>query len=126
VAEKLTRREFVVGGAAVAAAVALPQVAFPKSNRIAIWRLQPLGVCSGGTTACRTCASYDGHTLFPTEKAANGNRAHIGCDCCLQQGTIDYGGYVALFGPPGDLKAYRVDTRSREVAAILKQHPPLF
>ena len=65
-------------------------------------------------------------SYFPTSKAADGNRAHPGCDCCIAAGTIQYGTYVALFGNPAGLTRYRVDTRDRRTQAILKNNPPRF
>jgi hypothetical protein len=132
VESRLTRRTLIATGAAAASAIAFPTLArgakggVPSRKLVAVYRLTPSGPCGGGADgACRACVSHDSHSLFPTAKAADGNRAHVGCNCCVQAGKLDQGAYVALFGP-GGTRAYRVDTRSRNVAAILKQSPPAF
>jgi hypothetical protein len=70
--------------------------------------------------------NHDRWSLFPTRKAANGNRAHIGCNCCIVEGTIGLGTYLALFGNPKRLESYRADLRSARTRAILKRHLPIF
>ncbi len=122
--ERLTRRTFVAGGAAAAGTVAWPLTALAAPKTASIYRLET--GCGDGSCACAACRSHDAHSLFPTSKAADGNRAHPGCNCLIRKGTIGYGTSVALFGDPAHLRAYRVDTRARWAQALLKQHPPRF
>jgi hypothetical protein len=126
----LTRRSFIARGGTALAALSFPALAAARRaapKTLAIYRLDPHSEhCGGGVGSCRACVSYAGSSLFPTPKAAAGNRAHIGCDCCVVAGTIDYGTYVALFGNPGQLTRYRADTRDRRAQSILKKHPPQF
>jgi hypothetical protein len=121
---RLTRGRFLAGGAAVAGALAWPARLLAAPKTTAIYRLET--GCGDGSCACGACRRHDRYSLFPSSKAANGNRAHVGCNCLISKGSIDYGTYVALFGNPAHLRAYRVDTRWPWVQAILKQHPPRF
>jgi hypothetical protein len=120
----LTRRSFIAGGATVAGALAVPArlLAGPKTTDV--YKLDT--GCGHGSCACNACFYHDMYSLFPSWKAANGNRAHIGCNCLIKKGSLDYGTYVALFGNPAHLRSYRADTRWTWVQAILKQHPPKF
>ena len=126
----MTRRGFVARGGAALAALALPAAAVARRaspKTLAIYRLDPNSAhCGGPVGSCAACVSYAARSLFPTSKAAGGNRAHVGCDCCVIAGTLDYGTYVALFGNPRQLTRYRADTRDRRTQAILEQHPPRF
>lgn len=119
-AKRLTRRRLLSAGAAAAGALAIPTVARAKPKTELIFKLVPNGA------TCRGCASHDEASLFPTAKAANGNRAHIGCNCTIARGTVDHGTFVALFGPPDDFRSYRADRRSTRTQAILKNHEPTF
>src|SRR5262245_11065850 len=116
----LTRRSFLAVGAGAAAAVAVPARLLAASKTTAIYRLDP------ANPVCHSCVLHDTNSLFPNPKAADGNRAHIGCNCPVKKGTIDTGTFVALFGKPEHLRAYRVDKRWPWVKAILSQHPPSF
>jgi hypothetical protein len=126
----MTRRGFVARGGAALAALALPAAAVARRatpKTVAIYRLDPNSEhCGGGVGSCKVCATWAGRSFFPTAKAAAGNRVHVGCDCCVIAGTIDYGTYVALFGNPKQLTRYRADMRDRRTQSILKQHPPRF
>ncbi|MGE5272901.1 MAG: hypothetical protein ACM3QU_03895 [Verrucomicrobiota bacterium] len=116
----LNRRRLLASGAAAAGALAIPTVARAKPKTQSIFKL----VANGAT--CRACLSHDAASLFPTAKAANGNRAHVGCNCTVVQGSIDYGTFVALFGDPHELRSYRADLRSTRNEAIIKNHEPVF
>jgi hypothetical protein len=116
----LTRRRLLSSGAAAAGALAIPAVGRAKPKSQAIFKLVP----NGGT--CHSCVDHDRFSLFPSWKAANGNRAHIGCNCKIVKGTVDKGTFVALFGSPDDLRSYRADRRSTRTRAILKNHEPSF
>jgi len=116
----LTRRQLVSAGAAAAGALAIPTVARAKPKTQYIFKLAPNGA------TCPACVNHDNASLFPTAKAANGNRAHIGCNCKIVRGTVDYGTFVALFGAPDDFRSYRADRRSTRTRAILKNHEPTF
>lgn len=123
----LTRRAFLVRGAAVTGALAFPHVALGDPKTIAVYRLDPRdSKCGGGKCACNACISHDANSLFPTAEAANGNRAHTGCNCRIVQGSLHYGTYVALFGNPRHLSSYRADLRSARNQAVLKNHAPQF
>jgi hypothetical protein len=115
-----SRRRLVASGAAAVGALALPSVGRAARKSQPVFKLVPNGA------TCRACLHHDGPSLFPTAKAANGNRAHIGCNCRIVQGVADFGTFVALFGNPGDLRAYRADRRSTRTQAILKNHEPVF
>jgi hypothetical protein len=119
-----TRRGFLARAGAVAAALALPLRAFAAPKTTPIYKLDT--GCGNGSCACNACFDYDTHSLFPTQKAADGNRAHIGCNCLIVQGSIQSGAYVSLFGDPNHLANYRVDTRSPRVQALLRKHPAQF
>lgn len=112
------------------AAVAFPGLASARSGSAktaAVYRLDPHSEsCGGGIGSCQACAAHDSHSLFPSAKAADGNRAHNGCDCCILGGLIHYGTYVALFGNPEHLTRYRADTRDHRTQELLKKHPPEF
>jgi hypothetical protein len=127
--EVISRRRFVARGA-VAVALAAPALALGKKRRPAthaVYRLDPRSErCGHGAGSCKNCERYDRNLLFPTRKAANGNRAHKGCNCCIQRGKLHYGTYVALFGNPKKLKRYRADKRTKRVKALLKKHPAVF
>jgi hypothetical protein len=130
-AKELTRGGFVARGAAAVGVVAVPALsrvkrasAAPKT--IAVYRLDPHSEkCGGNKGACNACVQHDTNSLFPTAKAADGNRAHPGCDCCVVAGTLEFGTYVALFGNPKELHSYRADLRSPRVRAVLKGHAPV-
>jgi hypothetical protein len=126
----LTRRGLLGRGAAGLAALAFPGLASARkvgAKTAAVFRLDPRSErCGGGLGSCAACAAHDAYSLFPSTKAANGNRAHNGCDCCVVAGTLHYGTYVALFGNPDHLTRYRADTRDHRTQALLKQHPPRF
>jgi hypothetical protein len=118
----LTRRRFLAAGAGAAAAAALPTKALALPKTADIYKLDE----TFNPPACDLCVLYDTNSLFPSEKAANGNRAHARCNCGIKKGKIDAGTFVALFGKPEHLRAYRVDMRWPWVKAILSQHPPSF
>jgi hypothetical protein len=124
-AEKtLTRQKLLVTGAGAVGALAIPRVARggapkPKQQQ-PVFKLVPNG------HTCKACEKHDTSSLFPTAKAANGNRAHVGCNCSVVEGTMDYGTFVALFGNPKKLESYRADLRSARNRAVLKNHEPVF
>src|SRR5438093_5593031 len=113
----LTRRSFLARSGAVFGALSLPALARARTQETAgIYKLARNG------PTCVACGRQDTKKLFPTRKAANGNRAHIGCNCRIVEGTIDRRGYDLLFGPgAGNRKpVYSVDRRTRSVHAILE------
>ena len=123
----LTRKKLLATGAGALGALAIPRAARsagPPANaspkQQAVYKLVPNG------PTCKACAKHDANTLFPTKKAANGNRAHTACNCKIVEGTMDYGTYVALFGNPKQLTRYRIDLRDPRNQAVLKNHAPLF
>jgi hypothetical protein len=126
----LTRRGLLGRGAAGVAALAFPGLAAArkaKPKTAAVFGLDPRSErCGGGVGACAACVAHDANSVFPSMKAAKGNRAHNGCDCCVVEGTLDYGTYVALFGNPDHLKRYRADLRDHRTQALLKKHAPQF
>jgi hypothetical protein len=128
----LTRRGFLGRGAAGIAALAFPGLASARARRAssktaAVFKLDPRSErCGGGVGGCAACVAHDANSLFPSLKAAKGNRAHNGCDCCVVAGTLEYGTYVALFGNPDRRTRYRADKRDRRTQELLKGHPPQF
>jgi hypothetical protein len=122
--EGLTRRKLITRGAVAGAVLVLPARAVSARKTLPVFRLQT--GCGDGPCACNACKSHDANSLFPTSKAADGNRAHIGCDCVIDEGTLDQGTYVALFGNPDRLRSYRADLRDPQVQALLENHPPSF
>ena len=121
----LTRRKLITRGAVAGAVLVLPARAVSARKTLPVFRLQT--GCGDGSCACNACKSHDANSLFPTSKAADGNRAHIGCNCVIDEGTLDQGTYVALFGEPtAKVTAFRADLRNPRVQALLKNHPPSF
>ncbi len=123
----LTRKRLLTTGAGALGALAVPRVARgggppPTANpkQQPVFKLVPNG------HTCKACGKHDANSIFPTAKAANGNRAHIGCNCTVVKGTMDYGTFVALFGNPKQLESYRADLRSARNQAVLKNHAPVF
>jgi hypothetical protein len=122
--QRLTRRTLITRGAAAGAVLVLPARALPASKTLAVFRLET--GCGDGACACNACKLHDANSLFPTHKAADGNRAHVGCNCVIDEGTLDRGTHIALFGEPDHLHSYRADLRDRKVQALLENHPPSF
>jgi hypothetical protein len=122
----LTRKRFVARGLLAVGVLAAPARALAKKpKRHAVYRFQP---SAGKGDACKACLKHARNMIFPSLKAAKGNRAHKGCNCHVQKGSLDYNTYVALFGVPTrkKLKRYRADKRKPAIAALLKKHPPVF
>jgi hypothetical protein len=126
----VTRRALLARGGALAAAVlATPRLAFAApgaATTAKVYKLTPCGLGQTSPCSCRACIAHDANSLFPSEKAADGNRAHIGCDCSILEGTLHNGTYVALFGNSDHLRNYRADLRSPRVQELLKNHPAQF
>lgn len=125
----LTRRGFVARGAVAVGALVVPGLAraAKKPKNASVYRLDPRSErCGHAAGSCKTCEKYDKNFLFPSRKAANGNRPHKGCNCCIQQGKLEYGTHVAIFGTPKHRKRYRADRRQAGIKALLKRHPPVF
>jgi hypothetical protein len=123
-AEKaLTRRRFVVTGAAALGSAAVPALA---RGGLAAAKTQPIYKLVRNGPTCHACLHHDLNSLFPTRKAANGNRAHVGCNCTIVEGRIDFGTYVALFGNPERIESYRADLRSGRTRAVIKNQEPVF
>jgi hypothetical protein len=116
----VTRKRLLASGAAAAGALAIPKIARSAPKSQSIFKLVP------NKATCGACLGHDAASLFPTRKAADGNRAHIGCNCDIVKGSVDYGTFVALFGRPIDLRSYRADRRSTRTRAILQGHEPVF
>src|SRR4051794_8166751 len=73
----LTRRKFVVRMGAALGALSFPALGRARGQATQyVWKLRP-----AGHTTCRACVNHDAHKLFAYRKAANGNRAHVGCNC---------------------------------------------
>jgi hypothetical protein len=122
--QRLTRRTLITRGAAAGAVLVLPSGALSASKTLAVFRLET--GCGDGACACHACKLHDANSVFPSRKAADGNRAHIGCNCPIHEGTLARGAYIALFGDPDHLHSYRADLRDPQVQAILKKNPPSF
>jgi hypothetical protein len=125
--EALTRTRFMARAALAIGALALPARALAKRRPRTqpVYRLNPK---RGEGDSCKACRRHAANQIFPTRKAANGNRAHKACDCAIQRGTLHYETYVALFGVPTrkKLKRYHADKRNPHIGALLKKHPPVF
>ena len=122
--QTLTRKRLLTAGAGALGALAVPgtvrAAASPQTKQQPVFQL----VASGHV--CKACRKHDSNSLFPTAKAASGNRAHVGCNCTIAEGTIDFGTFVALFGNPKKLESYRADLRSARTQAVVKNHLPTF
>ncbi len=123
--QALSRKRFLAAGAGAVGALAVPTIAraggpSAQAKQQAVYKLVPNG------HTCKACANHDSKSIFPSAKAANGNRAHVGCNCKVVEGTMDYGTFVALFGNPTHLEGYRADLRSARNQAVLKNHEPVF
>jgi hypothetical protein len=122
--QRLSRKRFLAGAGIGVAGLALPAVAPAAADeQLAVFRLNPdAGICDGAGAACACKACY-GHTakLFPSTEAADGNRAHLYCNCKIEPaGAIPYAKWVALFGEPRHILRDSADRRDPRVAAILK------
>ncbi len=90
----------------------------PKTRNV--WRLDPKagrgckkGDTSGGCIGCNACVKHAKNKRYPTKKAANNHRAHVGCKCKVRKGgKISLDAYKQLFGKPGDLKRKQIDLRN--------------
>jgi hypothetical protein len=122
--ETLTRRSLLVRAGGAGALLAFPALAAAQPKTVSVFKLDT--GCGDGACACAACKAHDANSLFPSGKTANGNRAHVGCNCVVVEGTLDRGAYIALFGDPDRLRVYRADRRDRKTAAVLRQHPPTF
>jgi hypothetical protein len=129
--ERYSRGALIRRSAAVAAGLALlgPAEAIagrgkPKRprrpRRLPIYGLDPNRdpSCSHEDRArhrcsCNACKAHARNRIFPTKKAADGNRAHVGCNCgVVRRGTLPYAVWVALFGSPRKIHRYSVDIRT--------------
>jgi hypothetical protein len=127
--QTLTRKRFLVAGAGALGALAVPpavRAAAPAKAPAPPPKQQPVFKLVASGHVCKACRKHDANSLFPTAKAANGNRAHVGCNCPVVEGTMDFGTFVALFGNPKKLESYRADLRSARNQAVLKNHLPTF
>jgi hypothetical protein len=130
--QTITRKHLLAAGAGTLGALAVPAAVrgAPPAKPApapAPAKQQPVyKLVRAGRHTCKACEKHDANSLFPTAKAANGNRAHIGCNCTVVAGTLDYGTFVALFGNPKKLESYRADQRSARNRAVLKNHQPVF
>jgi hypothetical protein len=112
----LTRRAFVARMGAALGALALPGFARARvQSRRSIYKLLARG------RTCQACYLHDRSKLFPTAKAAKGNRAHHGCNCAVIKGLIDMRGWRLLFVANGP--TYVVDRRDDYVKSVLQQYP---
>jgi hypothetical protein len=123
----ITRKRLLATGAGAVGALAIPPAVrgAPSAKSSTLKQQSVFKLVRNGAT-CKACANHDASSLFPTAKAANGNRAHVGCNCLVVEGTMDFGTFVALFGNPNKLESYRADLRSARNQAVLKNHQPVF
>ena len=123
----LTRKHLLATGAGAVGALAIPTaVRGAPPAKASAAKQQPVYKLVPNGATCKACAKHDMKSIFPTAKAANGNRAHVGCNCRVVAGTMDFGTFVALFGNPKKLESYRSDLRSARNQAVLKNHQPVF
>ena len=122
---RIRRERFLAGAGAGLAGLAIPAVAKAALPReMAVYRLNPNGgICDGsrGACSCAACAAHAAAMIFPSAKAADGNRAHVHCNCGIEvAGKIPFWKWIALFGVPRKVSRYSADRRDRRVAALLK------
>ncbi len=101
--------------AALAGALGLRVAAGAES--LTVYQLDP-GDCVG----CQTCNACQGHAankLFASFAAADGGRAHPGCDCEVVEEAMARNTWTALFGAPQRPRTESVDKRHEWVQAIL-------
>jgi hypothetical protein len=125
------RRFFGWAGAASAAAAAsglgfVAPAAARRRRRLRVFKLDAEGKgyhCAAGggdCRGCRACRQHAKHKLFPSEKAANDHRAHVGCHCgVVPAGKLRRRTWKKLFGPPGNRRHDQVDLRDQRVKEIL-------
>lgn len=114
------RRALLARGAAATAALAgaLGLGASAGAESLTVYRLDP-----GDCTGCQTCSACRGHAankLFVSFAAADGGRAHPGCDCGVVEELMARSTWMALFGAPQRPRTESVDKRYEWVRAILE------
>ena len=72
--------------------------------------------------ACKARYKHARYKLFPSKKAADGNRAHPQCDCRVKKAfRVKRSTYIALFGPPQNLRRYSADRRKKRTKKLLRR-----
>ncbi len=107
------RRALLARGAAATATLAVAlglRSAAAGAESLTIYRLDP-GDCTGCQT-CNACRGHAANKLFVSFAAADGGRAHPGCDCEVVEEPMAEATWLALFGS--------VDKRHERVRAILE------
>ncbi len=108
----VNRRALLARGAAATAALAsaLGLRVAAGAESLTVYRLDP-GDCAGCQT-CNACRGHAANKLFVSFAAADGGRAHPGCDCKVVEEPMAEATWLALFGS--------VDKRHERVRAILE------
>lgn len=106
-----------------ALALGLPRVA-AAADRVPVWRLDAVhrrgvGGYSKGAAGCRACRRHARNKIFVSQAAADGGRAHRGCNCRIVRASLPETTYVQLFGPVGNTDRDVVDRRTASVRRVL-------
>jgi hypothetical protein len=115
----LSRRRFVARGTTALGGLATGVAshgALAAPAPLPVFRLEACASCA----ACNACRRHAENKRFVSAEAADGGRAHDGCNCgIVQDGTLSQGIWVALFGPVQRPTRLVVDRRQARVAALL-------
>jgi hypothetical protein len=110
-------------GALGAIALGFPRLA-AAATRVPVWRLdavhrQGKGKYASGAAACRACRRHARNKIFATQSAADGGRAHKGCNCRIVRASLPEATFEKLFGPVGKTNREVVDRRWADVRKVL-------
>ena len=128
----VSRRGFLGWAGATSAAAAASGLGFAapaaakRRKRLRVFKLDAegrgydCGAGGGDCRGCRACRKHAKYKLFPSEKAANDHRAHVGCHCgVVGAGKLRRKTWKKLFGAPRNRKHDQVDLRDPKVKQIL-------
>jgi hypothetical protein len=93
-------KTFGTGAVAAAAMVGLTRTAEASEREaygVIVYRLR-----TRGTKACNACKLHHRYTIFLTRAIADGNRAHVGCNCPIVFQEIPKRRFQRLFPPGSD------------------------
>jgi hypothetical protein len=112
------RRPLLASAAAALAAVpGMPALARrKKKNTKAAFRLVT-GCRADGGCSCHACEKHAANKIFASKSAVA--RAHIGCNCRIDEIALPRGIWTALFRPAGLPATEAVDKRDPRVQEIL-------
>jgi hypothetical protein len=117
------RRPLLAAAAAALATVqgrpALARRKKKKKNTKAAFRLVT-GCRADGGCSCHACESHAANKLFASKAAVV--RAHLHCNCRIDEVSFPRGVWTALFQPAGLPAVTAVDKRDPRVQEILADH----